>query len=425
MPRNSLFLLFALAAPSLLFAQENARKPEPITVAPSDWPWWRGPERNGIAAEGQQPPLRWSETEHVLWKAEVPGRGHSSPTVVGNRVFLATADEAAEVQSVLCYDRGTGERLWATEVHRGGFDRKGNTKNTLASSTVACDGSRLFINFFNGGAIVTTALNLDGGRLWQTRVADFQPHQGFGSSPAVFGPNVFVTADSHAGGAVAALDRGTGKVVWTHSRPELPNYASPAVLRVAGRDQVLVPGCDLVSSFEPVTGERLWEVAGATTECVTTIVTDGERVFVSGGYPRNHTQALRGDGSGETAWEDGVRVYVPSMLVHDGHLYAVTDAGVAVCRRSDTGEEVWKSRLGGTFSASLVLCGGHLFATNESGKTFVFKASAEAFELVAENALGDEAFATPAICDDRIYMRVASRTEDVRQEMLYCLGTSR
>ena len=152
------------------------------------------------------------------------------------------------------------------------------------------------------------------------------------------------------------------------------------------------------------------------------MVTDGRLVFVSGGYPRNHTEAIVADGSGKIAWQNNTRVYVPSMLVHQGYLYAVTDAGMAVCWKCDTGEEQWKSRLGGTFDASLVLAGEHLFATNEAGKTFVFMADPSKFELVAENQLGEETYATPTICGSRIYLRTAFFSGEQRQEMLYCIG---
>ena len=107
-----------------------------ISLPATDWPWWRGPQRNGIANSDQKPPLKWSETEGVLWKASIPGRGHGSPTVVGDRVFLATAEHDREVQSVICFDRNTGKVLWQTEVHKGGFDTKGNAKSSLASSTL-------------------------------------------------------------------------------------------------------------------------------------------------------------------------------------------------------------------------------------------------------------------------------------------------
>ena len=181
-------------------------------------------------------------------------------------------------------------------------------------------------------------------------------------------------------------------------------------------------GCDLVSSFDPLTGKKFWEIKGATTECVTSTVTDGQRIFTSGGYPKNHVAAVNADGSGKVAWENGSRVYVPSMIAHDGHLYGVLDAGVAVCWKSDSGKEVWRGRLGGTFSASLVLADGHLFATNEAGLTFVYRATPDGLKVVAKNQLGQEAMATPAVCGGRIYLRTASREKGQRQEMLYCIA---
>lgn len=391
-------------------------------VSASDWPWWRGPQRSGIAADQQNMPLHWSETENVLWKAKVPGRGHASPTVVGNRIFLATADEQREIQSVLCYDRVHGRQLWQADVHTGGLERKGHQKSSQASATVASDGERIFVNFLHDGAIYTTALDLKGKQLWQTKVSDFVVHQGFGSSPAVYESLVLVSTDNKAGGVVAALDRRDGTIVWQQSRPHLPNYTSPVVLSVAGRDQLLVAGCDHISSFNPLSGEQLWEIAGSTTECVGSIVTDGELVFASGGYPDKLTLAVRGDGSGKVAWQNTVQTYVPSMLVYDGYLYTVTDAGVAICWQAATGNEVWKSRLGGTFNTSLVLIGDRILAANQEGDTFIFRASPNKFELLAQNHLGEDVYATPAVCGSRVYLRVAQRDGDVRQEWLYAIG---
>ena len=275
---------------------------EPIEFSPNDWPWWRGPQRNGVASADQKPPLTWTETKNVIWKAAIPGRGHGSVTVVGTRVFLATADEKAGVQSVLCFDRKTGKRLWKADVHRGGLTKKGNKKSSQASGTVACDGKRVFVSFLNRSAIYTSALSLDGRMLWRAKVCDYTVHQGYGSSPAVFGPLVIVSADNKGGGAIVALDRKTGKAVWRRRRPATPNYASPVILRVDGKDQLLFIGCKLVTSLNPMTGKILWEVAGATTECVTSTVTDGKVIISSGGYPKNHVAAVKGDGSGKVVW---------------------------------------------------------------------------------------------------------------------------
>ncbi|MCE9604408.1 MAG: PQQ-like beta-propeller repeat protein [Planctomycetia bacterium] len=395
---------------------------DPITFGPNDWPWWRGPNRDGIAIGNQDPPLTWSETENVIWKTPIAGRSHGAATVVGERVFLAKADVENQSQAVLCFDRQTGKPLWETELHRGGFDKKGNQKSSHASVTPACDGTRVFVNFLHDGAVFASALSVTGEKLWETKITDFVNHQGFGSSPAIYQSLVIVTADNKGTGAIAALDRASGAVVWKQERPKVPNYTSPIILKVDGREQLFITGCDLVSSFDPATGKKIWEFPGATTECVISTVTDGKAIFTSGGYPKNHFAAVRADGSGTVLWENKSRVYVPSPLVRDGYLYAVMDAGVAMCWNSATGEEMWKGRLGSDFSASPVLVGDKLFAVSEKGKTSILRATPKEFELIGENTLGDETFATPTFCGNRIYMRAATTTDGKRQETLYCLG---
>jgi outer membrane protein assembly factor BamB len=390
-------------------------------VSADDWPWWRGPQRNGIANEQSAPPTMWSDTRNVVWKVKVPGRGHGSPTVVGDAVYLAVADRERDLQAVICYDRNTGEPRWETVVHRGGLMKK-NEKASQASSSIACDGESLYITFLNDGAVYTTALTLDGRQLWQRKISDYIIHQGYASSPALYDELVIVSADNKGGGAIAALHRKDGSVVWRRERPAKPNYPSPVIVHAGGRDQLIFTGCDLVTSLSPLTGETYWEVPGSTTECVTSTVTDGERVFTSGGYPRNHLSAVRADGSGKLEWENNDRIYVPSMLIRDGVLYAVLDAGVAACWRTDTGEELWKARLGGTFSASPVMVGDLIYVANEAGETFIYKANPKRFELVAKNKLGDEVFATQSICGGRIYTRVAFLEDGRRQEYLYCLA---
>jgi len=414
-------MIFAIIGCACVTMGYSVCSASPIAVSTTDWPAWRGPTRDGIAASEQNPPVQWSETEGILWKAPVPGRGHGSPTVVGNRIFLATADRAKQTQSVLCLDRVTGKLVWQSEVHSDHADSGKHSNSSAASSTVACDGERLFINFLNGGAVHTNALDLDGKILWQRKICDFVTHQGFGSSPVIHESLVVVSADHRGGGVIAGLDRKTGRLVWSESRPKLPNYTSPSIVQAGGRTQMVLAGCNLISSFDPLTGKKLWEVNGSTEECVVTAVTDGERVFTSGGYPRNHTVAIVADGSGKIAWQNNVRVYVPSMIAKAGYLYAVMDAGLAVCWKSDTGEELWKERLGGDFFGSPVMAGDRIYASNVGGKTFVFEATPKTFKLLAQNQLGDEAYASPVICGGRIYLRVAKRG-DSRQEFLYCIG---
>lgn len=406
----------------LTVADEPAGTTPLTKIATGDWPWWRGPSRNGIAPPDQKPPTHWSTSDGIRWKAAVPGKGHGSPIVIGNLVVLNTAVLNPDQQLVIAYDRETGREVWQTKVHEGGFVEKQNEKSTSANSTPAFDGERLFVNFLSHGAIYTTALDLTGKQLWQQKINDYTLHQGFSSSPAIYGPLVIVSADNKGGtGVLSGLDRATGKIVWSHARPALPNYPSPVIHTIGGQDQMLMTGCDLVTSLDPLSGSVNWEFPGATTECVTSTVTDGTHIYTSGGYPKNHLAAMKADGTGTVAWEHPARVYVPSMIMQDGYLYAMLDAGVAQCWKSDTGEEMWKQRIGGTFSSSLVLASGVIYSIDEDGKATLFRATPEKYELVAENQIGQISFATPVIVGGRIYHRAAEVEGEQRQEYLYCI----
>lgn len=393
-----------------------------VNAADTDWPGWRGPTKNGHANPRQDPVVEWNAEKNITWKANIPGKGHGSPTVIGNQVFLATSIDEKEQRLLLCLDRKTGKSRWKTVVHEGKATPPRNKKGTQASSAPACDGEQLYVNFLHDDAMYTSALSLAGEILWQQRISDYVVHQGFGSSPVLYENLVIVSADNKSGGAIAGLERSTGKIVWKRDRPEMPNYSSPIILETSGKVQLLMIGCELVTSLDPLTGKENWEIEGATTECVTSTVTNGNLIYTSGGYPKNHIAAVRTDGSGKIEWENGVRVYVPSMLVKDGGLYGVTDAGVAMCWNAATGEEIWKGRLGGTFSASPVLVGDRIYVTNEGGETFVLGASPDGFNLVSKNKLGNVCFATLAICNSQIFYRSATEADGQRQESLYCIS---
>jgi len=391
------------------------------SILAADWPAWRGPTGDGHAAAGQKLPVKWSESENLIWKAEVRGRGHGSPIVMGGQVLLATADVETEEQLVLSFDRATGKSRWEAVVHRGNLNTKGHKISSQASSDVVSDGERLFVNFLNNGAIFTTALDLSGKQLWQRRVCDFQVHQGFGSSPVVYQNIVLVSADHRGGGKMTGLNILTGEIVWQQDRPPVANYASPGIVNAAGQVQAVLAGCNKVESFDPLTGKKLWSIDGSTEETVVTAVTDGRRVFLGGGYPKNHTMALEADGSGKIAWENVTKTYVPSMIVKSGHVFAVGDAGRAVCWNSATGEERWSEKVDREFYGSPVMADSRIYVTSKGGVTSVFEATPEKFTLLGQNPLGDESFSTPTICDDRIYLRSAN-TSATRQEFLWCVG---
>lgn len=392
----------------------------------TDWPWWRGPNSNGIAADGQRPPTTWSAEVNVVWRADVPGRGHSSPIVVGQRVLLTTADESAGVQSVVCFDRKTGRQFWTTDVNEGGLPKEIHNKNTHASPTLACDGERVFATFHNHDSVQLAALDLTGEVLWQKKAALFVPKQyvyGYAPSPLVYKQTVIVASDFPGeGSSLAAFDVATSREVWRTDRPMNTSYSSPIVGNVAGREQLLMSGANRVNSYDPATGKALWECIGSADATCGTLVWDDNVVFASGGFPQRETLAVRADGSAKVVWQVKQKCYESSLLAHDGHIYGVNTTGIVFCWQADTGEEKWKVRLGGAFSASPILAGGNIYLSNEKGVTYVFPPDPGEFRLLAKNELGEESFATPTIVASQIFLRVAAGDGDARRETLYCIG---
>ena len=396
----------------------------PALSAERDWPWWRGPLRNGVDTKSPKAPTRWSEKENVVWKVPLPGRGHSSPIIVGDRIYLTTADDGKQQQSVLALSRQTGKQLWKKDLSHGGFPKL-HPKNTHATPTIACDGERLFVVFSHHDTAQATALDLEGKQVWQKTVSPFQPKRyeyGYAPSPLIYRGTVIIASEYDGDASLAALDRKSGDEVWRTPRPSNISYSSPVVAHLAGRDQLLMSGADQVCSYDPNTGKLLWSTPGTTAATCGTAVWDGNIVFASGGYPESETLAVKADGSGKVLWRNQQKCYEQSMLAHDGHLYALTGNGIVFCWRGSDGKEMWKQRLRGPVSASPVLAGGHIYWANEMGTVYVFKPNPAKFELVAQNQLGDDSFASPAVSGGQIFLRVAKRSGGKREEFLYCLG---
>ncbi len=392
----------------------------PIQVGETDWPQWRGPRGDGTAANAEVP-VKWDETTNVAWKADIPGRGHSSPIVVGSTVYVANAIPEPQKQVVIAIDRATGQPRWETAVHEGGFPDPAviHNKSSNANSTVACDGSRLFAAFFNSGRIFVTALDLDGKRLWQQDVGAFGSKFGFAPSPILYKSTVIIAGDNLSGGYIAALHRETGDVIWRKARPATATYSSPLLATIGGREQLVISGCNQLVSYDPATGNELWACDAIAEATCGTPVTDGTLIFAAGGYPDRETICV--DASGGKVWSNKTKVYEPSLVVAGEHLYAVTDDGIAFCWAAKTGDELWKERLGGSFSASPVACNGNILVPNLSGETIVFQAQGDAYHEVSRNRLGDDSYSSPAVSGNELFLRVGVGTGGERQERLVCI----
>lgn len=396
----------------------RGRRKSPPTPRPSagDWPWWRGPTFDGKAAGS--PPLTWSARENVRWRTPIPGRGHASPVVCGDAVYLATADEKAEEIRLLALDRTTGRVRWDTRLHQGGFLHR-HQKNSHASATPACDGKRVYCVAAVHDAVWVTAVDLKGKVLWQQQAGPFASQHGYGSSPVLYADLVIVSGDQDGPGYLAAFARATGTLVWRVQRYDTPSYGTPIVLRTGGRDQLLLAGCSLTAAYDPANGEQLWSCEGPSQVAACTMCAEGDLVVASGGYPESNLLCIRADGRGDVTgshlvWSTSESItYVPSPLVHEGLLFVVNDKGIATCWSLADGKLHWRQRLGGGFSASPVLAGGHIYVADEAGTTHVFRAS-EQYTPVARNELPEGQMATLALCGSEIFLRTT--------EAAYCIA---
>ena len=417
--KHATLILFTAAA---LFAGASARA--------ENWPQFRGPARQGVSSE-KGLPLEWSATSGIAWKTGIPGESWSSPIVWGDRVFVTTAMVAGQSCRVLSLDVKTGRVLWSREVFRQ-VPRKKEARNSYATPTPATDGERVYACFGDGSLV---ALDFAGEVVWTNRDYPYYSQHGLGTSPILHGGLLIMARDGSSDGDdkalgwqkpwdqayVLALDTKTGKERWKSQRGlSRIAHGVPNIWEHDGKAQVVSEAGDVVQGFEVATGERIWSSEVIGEGKVPSVVLGNGLVFTSGGAGgRNSIKAFRLDGKGDLretnlVWEQRKGApNLPSMLFADPHLFAMSDAGVMSCLRAEDGEPVWRERIGGNFSASPVLAEGRLYLLSDEGVTTVIEASPQ-FKVLARNALGEKAQASPAISQGRIFIRTAGH--------LFCIG---
>lgn len=403
-------------ANSAEFRSASLEDPQP---SDADWPWWRGVNQSNQVASAS-PPLQWSSSENVRWKASIAGRGHSSPCLWGDRIFLTTAEDGVQTVSLICLDRETGSQVWQTELHRGGFGES-HQKNSHASATPACDGTFVYVASSVKGAIWVTAVDLDGQITWSREAGPYAAEWGYGSSPTIYKSLLIVSADHRGSGVdrivgsswMAGLHRRTGEIVWRIKRLEGDSFGTPIVAPIAGRHQLLLAGKEFVTSHDPTTGGVIWKCRWSAKRTANTVAYDNQYVYASTRQPGPEIICIRADGQGDVTeshliWSERKSAAdVPSPCVANGRLFVVGDDGILSCLNTDNGKLSWKRRLGGNVSSSPLLVGNHLFCCNEQGTTFVVDIENRG-EVVSENPLNDGILATPVVIGDRIYLRTST-----------------
>jgi outer membrane protein assembly factor BamB len=383
-----------------------------------EWPGWRGPTGEGHSDE-QNVPTRWSDTENIAWKVAVPGKGHSSLVIWGDKLFLTTALEQDQRRVLLCLDRRTGRTLWERTVVTSPLEQK-HDLNSYASATPVTDGKHLWVSFFEQPKIVLACYDLDGNEKWRTSPGTFSSMHGFCSSPVLYKDTVILNGDQDADAYLVAFEKETGKERWRTDRPnKTRSYCTPIFFEHQGRPQMALSGSKSVCSYDPDTGKPIWWMAGPTEQFVATLVYADGILFVTGGFPDYHILGVDPGGGGDVLkthikWRDRKgAAYVPSPIAASHHFFIVSDNGIASCFEAQTGRLAWKHRMGRRHSASAVAAGGNLYFLDDDGNTFVVKAAPQ-YELVAENALNEAAFASPAISRGQLFIRTTGH--------LWCIG---
>jgi len=382
-----------------------------LLLGTQDWPGWRGPSRDGRSPETGFP-TRWSPTENVKWKAPIPGQGHSSPIVVGERVMVTTCLDEGGERKMLCYSTADGRRLWERALFKAPLERK-HALNSFASSTPVSDGRRIWVAFLEAPKFQVFCLDLEGKELWRMSPGTFSSVHGFCSSPLLWKDLVIFNGDQDADAWIVALEKETGKERWRADRPnKTRSYVPPVIFEAGGRPQLVLSGSKCVASYDPDSGKQIWLLDGPTEQFVASLVQAEGIFFVTGGYPKHFLIGV--DPEGKELWRDTKGVsYVPSPIAWGPHFYVVSDKGQLSCLEAKTGTRLWMEKLGPHHSASPVAADGLLYLTDDKGATYVVKAGAS-FELVAKNELGEECYASPALSRKRIYFRGAKH--------LICVG---
>jgi len=423
-----------LLLPGCRPAFESTEDARPVEIVEKDarenggeaarWPQWRGPQGSGVAPGGS-PPVEFGPDRGERSKVDVPGEGSSSPVVWDEFVLLTTALQTtvSPTLAVLCYDRGDGSLLWQTEV--GQAVGPTHVKNGYASASVATDGQRIYAFF---GATGLFAIDFAGNQLWRTDLGNLEHEWGAASSPILDGDTVIQVCESQKDSYIAAFDTADGNFVWKTERGGTGVWSTPVLVEAeteeGSRTELVVNGSGVkgtegcVIAYDPGDGVELWRVCGTEAWVTPTpLVHDGLVICASG--RSGPIMAIRPGGSGDVTDTHLVWIhhrggpYIPTGLVYRNRLFLIDDSGVASCFNPGSGEQIWKRRLSGPVTASLIAGDGRVYAVTERGRVYVL-AAADKFELLAENELGERCLATPAIAEGELLVRT--------KESLYCFA---
>lgn len=381
------------------------------TLSAQEWTRFRGPNGSGLSATVF--PTRWTPRDY-RWQVKLPGGGHSSPVVWGERLFITSGNAQGQLHLV-CLDCGTGRTLWQRE-YATGLQRR-HQDNSVAAGSPAVDGKHVYICWGNSREVVLIALTHEGKEVWRRDLGPYRGGHGFGSSPIVLGQLVILPCEKDGKDNITALDSDSGAIRWRLPRNSRNTYATPCLFHPPGRpaELILVNYEDGIASVDPETGRLNWVEDVFDKEhieaSIASPVVQGDLVLGTAGWlsVRYETVALRPgqrqQGKLTPVWKlDKVAPLVPTPLIVGELLFLVHDRGVASCVELATGKVLWRERVPGSYYGSPVCAGKHIYCLSREGDLVVL-AAARQFEHVATINLGEGSHATPAISGGRMFLR--------------------
>ncbi|MBN1818853.1 MAG: PQQ-like beta-propeller repeat protein [Sedimentisphaerales bacterium] len=372
-----------------------------------DWTQFRGPGGQGHSAE-KGLPLNWDETRNITWKTPIPGKGWSSPVVLGNRIWLTTAADNGKSLRAIGIDRETGAITVNAEIF--GLESPGtiHEKNSCASPTPVLEEDRIYLHF---GSFGTACINQSGEPIWKTRMAYDNGQHGPGSTPVLYEDLLIISCDGMDVQFITALDKMTGEVRWKKRREGFQAYATPLIVRHRDVDQVISPSALRTVAYEAATGEEIWQVRyGDGFSNVPSPVFGHGMAYICTGFQVPSLLAVRIDGHGDITeskieWtlKRGVPL-TPSPLLVGENLYMVSDNGIAACVDALHGTEYWRARIGGNYSASPIYADGRIYFLSEEGQSDVIAAGRE-YKVLATNSIDGRTLASMAVSQGSIFIR--------------------